>query len=131
MPQSTIVKNHKIKAFYVDTIQVGKAKANKVTVKHYIHTQASNGFWCAIRDFSLKEKLGNEAVASEDAVQITIGNIQTIIEKWPDLILEDLAGNHYRIKAKPDEFYYDKGDIKLLAYRYVDTNEYGGTIYDQ
>lgn len=121
-----LTKNTKIKAFYVDVV---KMKPDTYKYKRYIHSEGSQGFWCSIRDISAKEKLNYETKANEVVVKITIGHNPKIIENWEKLILVDVKNNTYRIKSKPDEFDYQSQDMVITAYRFVDTEIYGGETY--
>ncbi len=118
------VKNKKIKAFYVDVI---KAKPNVTKAKHYIHTEASGGFWYYVRDQKLTERLMDDIVGHEICMIMVMGYNEEVIDKWDKLILEDSKGNTYKIKTKPDEYEHNKDDIKIMAYQFTDEDEYGGT----
>lgn len=122
------VKNKKLKCFYVETT---KAKPLQILARRYIHSQASGGFWCSVRDLSQKERLANEAVGHETVVTFIVGFNLKILQMWEKLTLVDEQGRTYTIKEKPDEFDYTKQDIKIRAYEFKDERTYqGGDTYE-
>ena len=114
-------KNQKIRAFYV---VIQRAKPNVIKVRHFIHSRKSGGFWASVRDFSQAERQSNEAIGHSNAVSIVIGNNPKIIKDWEKLIFIDERNISYRLKEKPDEFNYSKGDIKMTAYAFKDDEDY-------
>lgn len=123
------MKQHKIKAFYVET---SGQRPNVLSRRHYIHSQDSQGLWAEVRDLSQKEILANTAVGHQASVYITVGYNPTLIEKWEELIFVDERGTTYKAKNKPDEFNYSKQDIRITALAFTDTTVYNeeGDVYD-
>ena len=123
-----MVKNKKLKCFYVETT---KAKPLQILAGRYIHSRASGGFWCSVRDISQKERLANSAVGHETIVNFVVGYNPKILQMWEKLTLVDEQGRTYIIKEKPDEFDYTKQDIKIVAYEFKDERTYqGGDTYE-
>lgn len=123
-----MVKNKKLKCFYVETT---KAKPLQILARRYIHSRASGGFWCSVRDISQKERLANSAVGHETIVNFIVGYNPKILSMWEKLTLVDEQGRTYNIKEKPDEFDYTKQDIKIVAYEFKDERTYqGGDTYE-
>lgn len=121
------VKGQKIRAFYTEE---RREKPEKKLTRHFIHSEASGGFWAHIRDFSQKERTANEAVGHETVVKMRIGYNERFLDLWEKLTIIDERGQTYTLKEKPDEFDYDKGDIKFMAYAFRDGNVYEGDVYD-
>ena len=123
-----MVKNKKLKCFYVETT---KAKPLQILARRYIHSRASGGFWCSVRDISQKERLANSAVGHETIVNFIVGYNPKILSMWEKLTLVDEQGRTYTIKEKTDEFDYTKQDIKIVAYEFKDERTYqGGDTYE-
>lgn len=120
------VKNQKIRCFFVENYL---QKPNKLLVRHFIHSQKSGGFWVHVRDLSQRERLANEAVGHDVVVSIQMGYNPAVLRLWESLIIIDERGVSYKLKEKPDEYAYDKGDIKLTAYAFKDTNLYEEDVY--
>lgn len=116
-------KNQKIRAFY--TIEQ-RTKPTKRLTRHFIHSEASGGFWAYIRDLSQRERMSNEAIGQQTAVRIVIGFNQKVLTFWERLTIIDERGNTYIIKEKPDEYDYSKKDIKITGYAFNDGNVYEG-----
>lgn len=122
-----IVKNEKIRCFYADVVRV---KPNRAIARNFIHTRQSFGFWAHIRDLSQRERSANDAVGHQTVVQIIVGYNPRIIELWEKLVIIDERGTTYKIKEKPDEYEYTKGDIKIIAYAFRDDTVYGEDVYE-
>lgn len=120
-------KDKKIKCFYPEIV---RAKPSKRILKHFIHSKASGGLWCNIRDLSQRERMSNASVGRQTVICIKVGYNPKLIELWEQIVILDEKGKSYNIKEKPDEYYYDKGDIKITAYAFRDENLYEGEIYD-
>lgn len=116
------MKNRKFKFYFCES--VGK-KPNLTYRRHFIHNKESCGFWAERRDLSRSEILANNAAGIKTALLITIGYNPAVLEMFHDLIIEDEYGKTYKIKNKPDEYNYSKGDIKIEAYEYKDNTVYG------
>lgn len=125
---ATVHKTQKIQCYYATAL---RDKPNKVYVRHYIHSRNSGGLWANIRDLMQKEKLNNEAVGQEVVVKVTIGYNSKFIENWEKIIVVDKNGNTYKLKEKPDEFEYNKSDIKFNAYLFREEHDYEEDIYDE
>jgi hypothetical protein len=116
------VKNKKIKCFYPI---IRSEKPNVIKIRHFIHSPKSEGFWATIRDFSQEERTANDSVGHNVAVKITVGYNLKLIDNYEKLIIIDSRGTTYRIKEKPDEFFYGgKGDITFTAYAFDDATQY-------
>ena len=122
------VKNQKIRCFFAESYL---QKPNKMLVRHFIHSKQSGGFWAHIRDLSQRERLANEAVGHEVAISVQMGYNPAVLQLWESLIIIDERGVTYKMKEKPDEYAYDKGDIKFTAYAFRDKNTYEEDIYEQ
>lgn len=121
-------KNEKIRCFYPETVR--QKPVERVT-RHFIHSEKSGGYWAAVRDATQAEKLANDAIGHETVVHITVGYNPKILQLWDALVLIDQRGASYRIKGKPDEYTYQKEDLKIIAYQFKDTKTYeGGDKYD-
>lgn len=121
-------KVHKVQAYYTEDI--GK-KPNAVLSRHFIHSKYSGGLWAEVRDLSQKEILAAGAAEKQYSLYITIGYNPKVIQRWEELILLDEQGNTYKIKTKPDEFNYGRGDIRIAAYAFTDNLVYtGADTYD-
>ena len=121
-------KTHKVQAYY--PVMTG-GKPNSVYCRHFIHSQESQGLWATIRDLSQKEILTNDAAEKQQSLYITIGYNPAVLKHWRELILIDEQGTTYKIKTKPDEFSYERRDIRIAAYAFVDNSAYtGADIYD-
>ena len=84
-----------------------------------------------MRDLSQKEILAAGAAEKQYSLYITIGYNPKVIQRWEELILLDEQGNTYKIKTKPDEFNYGRGDIRIAAYAFTDNLVYtGADTYD-
>lgn len=119
------LKNRKIKIFYpVET----RSKPSVVINKRYIHSEASHGLWCYMLDQKLGERLNDDTVGREICVTMIVGYNSSIVELWEKLIIE-YDSKTYKIKTKPDEYEYNKSDLKILAYEFNDDREYGGATY--
>lgn len=121
------MKQHKF-CFY--TIEQVGAKPNQTKRRHFIHSKASCGFWADVRDLSRKELVANNATSESISKVLTIGFNTQVLERYADLIVLDESDKTYRIKTKPDEYNYSKGDIKMEIYEFNDNNVYGEDIYD-
>ena len=53
-----------------------------------------------------------------------------VLEKWEKLVFIDEQDRTYKLKTKPDEYEYEKTDLKLVAYAFKDETTYGGDVYD-
>ncbi len=122
-----VVKNQKIRCFFVECY---REKPNKLLVRHFIHSKGSGGLWAHIRDLMQRERLANEAVGHEIAVSVQIGYNAEFLRMWESMIIIDERGRTYRLKEKPDEYAYDKGDIKFIAYAFHDGNVYEEDVYE-
>lgn len=120
-------KGQKIRCFYA---VVTREKPVKTYTRKFIHSKESGGFWAHIRDLTQRERLANEAVGHQTAVQIRVGFNPKILDLWDSLVVIDERGNFYKIKEKPDEYEYDKSDIKFTAYAYRDDTQYVEDIYE-
>lgn len=122
-----LTKSDKIRCFYPEAV---RQKPIERVSRHFIHSQSSGGFWAAVRDATQSERLANDAVAHEAVVHITVGYNPKILQHWEELVIVDKYGTTYRIKGKPDEFTYQKEDLKIIAYRFKDLTNYAGDIYE-
>lgn len=120
-------KNEKIRCFYPE---VKLEKPNKRVIRRFIHSKCSGGFWARVRDLSQRERLANAAVGHQTVISIQMGYNPKLLELWEKIIIIDERGRTYTIKEKPDEYAYDKGDIKITAYSFRDENTYEEDIYD-
>ncbi len=122
------MKTHKVRAYY--SVRAGE-KPNAVFSRHFVHSRASQGLWADIRDLSQKEMLANGAAEKQQSLYITLGYNPAVLDKWQELIFIDEQGKTYKAKTKPDEFNYDRRDIRITAYAFVDNSTYtGADIYD-
>lgn len=123
-----MVKGRKIRCFFTSTV---KTKPNITLTRNFIHSQASGGFWAAVRDLSMKERLVNDAVGHDTVVTFVVGFNPKILSRWEELTILDEYDNSYKIREKPDEYDYTKGDLKIVAYKFRDDKTYGGAdTYD-
>lgn len=122
------MKTHKIRAYYCE--RTGE-KPNTVLSRHFIHSERSGGLWAEVRDLSQKEMLAADAAEKQYSLYFTIGYNPSVLAHWEELILLDEQGKTYKIKTKPDEFKYDRADIRIAAYAFTDNNAYTGVdTYD-
>lgn len=121
------VKGQKVQAFYTE---MAREKPVKTYTRKFIHSRESGGFWVHIRDLMQRERLANEAVGHQVAVVIRIGYNPRVLDLWEKLTFIDERGVSYRLKDKPDEFDYDKGDLKMTAYAFKDDTNYEGDVYE-
>lgn len=122
------MKTHKIRAYY--PIKAGE-KPNQVLSRRFIHSEKSGGLWADTRDLSQKEMLANAATEKQRSLYITVGYNPAVLDNWRELILIDEQGATYKIKTKPDEFNYDRRDIRITAYAFTDNSAYtGADSYD-
>lgn len=122
------IKTRKIRAYFPQSVIVEKPKT--YSIKQYIHSEASGGFWCYMRDLSQSERSANSAAATVDTVMFYTGHNPKILAKWQDLYLEDEHGTLYRIKERPDEYDYRYGDMKFTGYKVKDETYYNEVRYD-
>lgn len=121
-----MTKDRKVKAYYPMSVIVEKPKT--YTIKQYIHSESSGGFWCSMRDQSQSEKQANDAAIKNNAVVLTMAPNKEFMERWSELWLEDEKGNQYRIREKPDEYDY-RSDIKVTAVKGKDDTYYNEARY--
>lgn len=123
-----MVKGRKIRCFFTSTV---KTKPNITLTRNFIHSQESGGFWAAVRDLSMKERLTNDAVGHDTVVTFVVGFNPKILSRWEELTILDEYDNSYKIREKPDEYDYTKSDLKIVAYKFRDDQIYGGAdTYD-
>lgn len=125
---ANIVKGKKVRCYYAET--TASEKPVKICRRHFIHSAESKGLWAHIRDLTATEKTVNDAVGHSVSVQIIIGYNPNVLEKWEKLIFIDEQNRTYKLKTKPDEYEYEKTDLKLVAYAFKDETAYGGDVYD-
>lgn len=104
-----IDKPHKIKAYYYDETICPKPLPPLKT-RVYIH--GKSGFWAYVRDLSQAEIVANTTVDIKINLEITVNYNPEILKLYSDLWIE-FNKTTYKLQSKPDEYNYNKGDMKL------------------
>ncbi len=124
------LKTEKVKAYYIAEEVIAEAKPPiTAKVKHYIHSESSQGLWTAARDLSLTETLNAAQANISITLQFTINYNEKLINKWNELLLE-FRNDTYKIQSKPDQLDYQYGDMVIRATLVIDPEEIDMEVYD-
>lgn len=120
------IKDKLPQVYYTERIQSGKfAKIRR----HFLHSKDS-GLWAYVRDLSQAEVVANQTVNIKINLIFQMNWNERIITNWNDPIVLIFNGRTYRTNQKPDEFEYRKGDIRIQAEAFVDTEKYDEDVFE-
>lgn len=104
-------KTHKVQVYYNVSIQ--DENGNQLVHRVWINKK-DKGLWAAVRDV----KLGETITPTEQKILVevifTLNYNKAIIDNWESTMII-FNGKTYKVVAKPDEYNYIKGDIKVYA----------------
>ncbi|MCL2598923.1 MAG: head-tail adaptor protein [Firmicutes bacterium] len=110
-------KTHQVQVYYNNTTQ----DESGVQQLHRVWLNRENkGLWAAVRDSKLNENItGQEQVINVEVI-FTMNHSKAIIANWDRPLFIKFKDNTYRVVAKPDEYNYMYGDIKVYAVKATD-----------
>lgn len=115
-------KDRKIGVYYAK-------RDNEFETVYRVFVHNKSGLWAAMRDLKQSEQITVPTADIISTLMFTVNYNKRIIDDWNNPMWVLFRNKTYRINAKPDEFNYAYGDMKLYCTEIVDNTVYEGNIY--